>query len=82
MIALLALAPIVAALFLALGSAKVSALAPMRARAAHLGHSTAPYRVIGALEIAGATGTVLGLIAPLIGALAGGGLLLLLGVRP
>ena len=79
MIALLALTAIVAAVFLALGSAKVVAVAPMRARAAHLGYSTASYRVIGALEIAGATGVVLGLIAPPLGALAGAGLLLLLG---
>jgi hypothetical protein len=79
MTALLALSAIVAVVFLALGAGKVSAVAPMRARAAHLGYSTATYRVIGALEIAGAIGVALGPVAPPIGALAGIGLLLLLG---
>jgi hypothetical protein len=69
----------VAAVFLALGSAKVFALAPMRVRAAHLGFSTGSYRAIGTLEIAAAAGVLLGLVAPLIGGLAGIGLLLLLG---
>ena len=62
--ALLATALPIAAVFLAFGSAKVLALAPMRARAAHLGFSTDSYRVIGALEIAGAAGVLLGLVVP------------------
>jgi DoxX-like family len=76
--ALLATAIPIAAVFLALGSAKVLALAPMRARAAHLGLSTGSYRVIGTLEIAGAIGVLLGLAAPTLGAFAAVGLLLLL----
>ena len=79
MTALLALAAIVAVVFLALGVAKLAAVAPMRDRAAHLGQSVASYRVIGALEIAGAVGVVLGLVVLPLGALAGAGLLLLLG---
>jgi len=76
--ALLATTLLIAAVFLALGSAKVLALAPMRARAAHLGFSTDAYRTIGALEIAGAAGVLLGLAVPPLGALAAVGLLLLL----
>ena len=76
--ALLATALPIAAVFLAFGSAKVLALAPMRARAAHLGFSTNSYRVIGTLEIAGAAGVLLGLVAPPLGAFAAAGLLLLL----
>ena len=79
MTALLASAAVVAVLFLALGAGKVAAVTPMRARAAHLGYSTTTYRAIGALEIAGGVGVALGPIAPPIGALAGVGLLLLLG---
>jgi hypothetical protein len=78
MTALLAASAVVAAAFLALGSAKVLALAPMRARAAHLGYSTRSYQAIGALEVAGAVGVLVGLALPPIGALAGAGLLLLL----
>ena len=68
MSALPATALLIAAVFLALGSAKVLALAPMRARAAHLGFSTSSYRVIGGLEIAGAIGVLLGLVVPPLGA--------------
>jgi len=75
---LLAPAVLVAAAFFALGSAKVLALTPLRARAAHLGFSTDAYRAIGALEIAGAAGVLLGLAVPALGALAAVGLLLLL----
>jgi hypothetical protein len=79
MISMLVVAVPVAAVFVSLGSAKVFALAPMRARAAHLGFSTGSYRAIGMLEIAAAVGVLLGMVAPLIGGLAGIGLLLLLG---
>jgi hypothetical protein len=71
-----AIAP--AALFVLVGAAKLLALAPMRERAAHAGFSVAAYRGIGALEVAGATGILLGLLMPVLGALAGAGLLLLL----
>ena len=74
----IALAALVAVTFLALGAAKILALAPMRAPAAHAGFSVAAYRAIGALEVAGAVGVALGPVAPPLGALAGAGLLLLL----
>ncbi|GAB3837456.1 DoxX family protein [Dactylosporangium cerinum] len=73
------LAGLLALVFLALGTAKILALAPMRERAAEAGFSTASYRRIGVLEIAGAAGLLTGLIEPLIGGLAGAGLLLMLG---
>ena len=68
----------VAVVFAALGAAKVLALPPMRVRAAHLGFSVTAYRAIGALEIAGVAGILLGVAVPVIGGLAGAGLLLLL----
>lgn len=73
------LAVLLALVFIGLGSAKVLALQPMRERAAEVGFSTAAYRRIGLLEVAGAIGLLLGSVVPLIGALAGVGLLLLLG---
>lgn len=79
MTALLTSTAVVAAVFLALGAGKLAAVAPMRTRAAHLGYSTAAFRVIGTLEIAGAIGVALGPVAPPLGALAAVGLLLLLG---
>ena len=71
-------AVLVAAAFLALGAAKVAAVGPMRARAAHLGYLVRSYQAIGVLELAGALGVLVGLALPWIGALAGTGLLLLL----
>ena len=76
--ALIPLTALVVAIFAGLGLAKVLALAPMRARAEHLGLPVDAYRAIGTLEIAGAVGVALGLVAPLLGRLAGVGLLLLL----
>jgi hypothetical protein len=73
------LAVLPALIFFTLGTAKVVALQPMRARATEVGFSTMAYRRIGLLEVAGATGLLLGSVEPLIGALAGAGLLLLLG---
>jgi hypothetical protein len=75
---MIALSVLSAAVFLIVGAAKVFALAPMRERAAHAGFSVGAYRGIGALEIAGAAGLLLGLAVPVLGALAGVGLLLLL----
>ncbi|WP_410608206.1 DoxX family protein [Amycolatopsis sp. lyj-109] len=75
---LIALSVFVAAIFLLFGAAKLFALAPMRERAAHAGFSVDAYRGIGALEIAGAAGLLLGSAVPVLGALAGAGLLLLL----
>jgi hypothetical protein len=74
----IALTTLVAAIFIVLGTAKVLAVAPMRARAADVGFSVTAYRRIGALELAGAAGLLIGLTLPLVGRLAGAGLLLLL----
>jgi hypothetical protein len=73
------LAVLLALIFVTLGTAKVVAVQPMRARAAEVGFSTMAYRRIGLLEVAGAIGLLLGAVNPLIGAAAGVGLLLLLG---
>ena len=75
---MIVLSVLVAAVFLLVGAAKLFALAPMRERAAHAGFSVTAYRGIGALEVAAAAGLLLGLAVPVLGALAGAGLLLLL----
>ncbi|MGW4063460.1 DoxX family protein [Amycolatopsis sp. NPDC004747] len=75
---MIVLSVLVAVVFFLLGAAKLFALAPMRERATHTGFSVTAYRGIGALEIAGAAGLLLGLTVPVLGALAGAGLLLLL----
>ncbi|MFF4811109.1 DoxX family protein [Micromonospora chersina] len=77
-IAAAVLAVLLALVFLALGTAKILALQPMRALAAEAGFTVVAYRRIGLLEVAGAVGLLIGLFAPLIGALAAAGLLLLL----
>jgi hypothetical protein len=64
--------------FVSLGLAKVLAVPSMRQRAARLGFTAVAYRRIGALELAGAAGLLVGLVEPLIGVLAAAGLLLLL----
>ena len=74
-----ALAGTVAVFFTVLGTAKIRAVPAMRQRAAHVGMSTSAYRRIGALEVAGAAGVLVGLAEPRIGGLAGAGLLALLG---
>ncbi|WP_406045842.1 DoxX family protein [Micromonospora sp. NBC_00898] len=73
------LAVLLALVFLALGTAKMLALQPMRELAAKAGFSVAAYRRIGLLEVAAVIGLLIGLFQPLIGVLAGAGLLLLLG---
>jgi hypothetical protein len=73
------LAVVLALIFLALSTAKVLAVQPMRELATDAGFSVAAYRRIGLLEVTGAIGLLIGLIEPLIGTLAGAGLLLLLG---
>lgn len=65
-------------IFTLLGLTKVLALAPARALAGEAGFSVEAYRGIGALELAGALGVALGPVVPVLGALAGAGLLLLL----
>ncbi|MGW4212138.1 DoxX family protein [Lentzea sp. NPDC004789] len=72
------LAVLVALIFAGLGTMKVLALPRARELAAHSGFSVTAYRGIGALELAGAAGVLLGLAVPLLGGLAGAGLLLLL----
>jgi hypothetical protein len=72
------LAALVSVTFLALGAAKILALTPVRALAAHAGFSVQAYRGIGTLEVAGAVGVALGPVAAPLGVLAGAGLLILL----
>ncbi len=59
--ALVAATVALAAVLGLLGGSKALALAPMRARAEHLGYSTGAFRVVGLLELAGAVGLVVGL---------------------
>lgn len=63
--------------FLPLGLAKIAAVAFMRRAAAHLGMSPGRYRAIGALELAGAVGLLLGPVRAPIGLAAATGLALL-----
>jgi hypothetical protein len=79
MLAAAILTVLLALVFSGLGTAKILALRPMRELAAEVGFSTAAYRRIGLLETAGAIGLLIGLVEPLMGVLAGAGLLLLLG---
>lgn len=72
------LATVVTAIFAVLGTAKLLALPAMRQLAARSGFTPTAYRGIGLAELAGAAGVVLGLEMPLLGALAGAGLLVLL----
>ena len=79
MIATLVLTGVLVAAFGLLGSAKVAAVPAMRARAAHVGYSVDAYRRIGGLEILAVLGMIVGIVVPVVGALAAGGLVLLLG---
>jgi hypothetical protein len=72
------LAVVLALVFAALGVAKLASLPAMRAAAAHLGYTTGQYRAIGALELAGAVGIVLGWKVAGIGVAAAVGLVLLM----
>jgi hypothetical protein len=74
----LVLAALIAVVFVAAGAAKILAVPPMQAAAAHAGFSVDAYRRIGVLEVAGAAGVLVGLTHPLLGGLASVGLLLLL----
>jgi len=78
MTVLIVLSVLAAAVFFLIGAAKLFALAPMRERAAHAGFSVTAFRGLGALEIAGAAGLLLGLAVPVLGVLAGVGLVLVL----
>ena len=72
------LALALAAAFAALGAAKLLAVPAMQDRAAHVGLSVPAYRRIGALELTGAVGLVVGVAAPGLQTAASVGLLLLL----
>lgn len=72
-------AAIVATGFAGLGAAKLAKTACMRARAEHVGFSAEAYQLIGAAEVAGAAGILVGLRHPPVGYAAGAGLLALLG---
>ncbi|MEU3889884.1 DoxX family protein [Streptomyces sp. NPDC029041] len=65
-------------ILLPLGLAKIAAVRFMRQAAAHLGMSTALYRVIGTLELAGAAGLLLGLASAPLGVAAAAGLAVLM----
>ncbi|MER6632654.1 DoxX family protein [Streptomyces sp. NPDC000987] len=73
-----ALACLVALTYVGFGAPKILALPPMRRLAAHAGFSVPAYRVIGALEVAGAAAAAVGPAVPPLGVLAGAGLLLLM----
>lgn len=73
-----ALACLIVLIFALLGVAKIMALGPMPELAAHAGFTIRVYRVIGALELAGAIGVAIGPVLPLFEELAGLGLLMLL----
>ena len=73
------LAGLLVVAFAAAGSAKLAAVPTMRERAAHVGFSVAAYRRIGSLEMLAVLGILVGAFVPVIGALAAGGLLMLLG---
>lgn len=64
--------------FAAIGCAKLLAVPAMRARADHVRLGVGAYRLIGALEVAGALGLVAGTVVPLLRTSAALGLLLLL----
>ena len=73
------LAALLVAAFALLGSAKLAAVPAMRTRAEHVDFSVEAYRRIGALELLGVVGLLVGAAFPTVGVLAGLGLLLLLG---
>lgn len=72
------LAGVLVLAFGVLGSAKLAALPAMRARAEHVGYGVDAYRRIGLLEILAVLGILVGVVAPVIGALAATGLIVLL----
>jgi len=73
------LAALLVVAFAVLGSAKLAAFPAMRTRAEHVGFSVEAYRRIGGLELLGVAGVLVGAVSAAVGALAGLGLLLLLG---
>jgi hypothetical protein len=73
------LAALLVIAFAALGTAKLAAVPAMRAKAEHVGFTVAAYRRIGLLEVLGVVGLLMGAFVPVIGAVAAGGLMMLLG---
>jgi hypothetical protein len=73
------LAGLLVVAFAAVGSAKLVAVPAMRTKAEHVGLSVSAYRRIGFLEVLAVLGLLVGAFVPVIGALAAGGLLILLG---
>ncbi|MGW1966606.1 DoxX family protein [Streptomyces sp. NPDC001935] len=71
-------AVVLAAIFLPLGAAKLTAVPAMRQAAAHAGMTTTHYRLLGALEVAAAAGLLAGLRITALGAAAAVGLILLM----
>ena len=69
---------LLSAVFVLLGTAKVAAVSPMPAKAAHLGFTVDQYRGIGALELAGVAGLLLGRLWHPLTAISGIGLIILL----
>ena len=74
----LVLAVLLAVAVLGAGVAKLAGASAMKESATHLGFSWPAYQRIGALEVAGALGVLVGLVVPLLGALAASCLALLL----
>ncbi|EWT01940.1 invasion protein [Intrasporangium oryzae NRRL B-24470] len=72
------LAALLVVVFAVVGTAKLAAVPAMRAKAEHVGFSVAAYRRIGLLEVLGVVGLLAGSFVPVIGAVAGAGLLMLL----
>jgi hypothetical protein len=66
--------PLIAAVFLPLGLAKLLSVPAMRDAADHVGMTPGHYRVIGALEVAGVAGVLAGRVWPPAGVAAGTGL--------
>jgi len=69
---------VLAVLLLAVGAAKISRRPSMVANAEHLGYSASAYQAIGALEVAGAAGLIVGLFWPPLGIAAAVGVVALL----
>ena len=74
----LLLAAVLAGVVLVTGGAKLVGMPVMRRNAAHLGFSWPAYRRIGALEVAGGLGVLVGLVLPLLGVVASACLAVLL----
>jgi len=72
------LSVLLAVALLGAGGAKLAGAPALKESAAHLGFSWPAYQRIGGLEVAGAVGVLVGLVVPLLGALAAACLAVLL----